>query len=300
MNLFSKNITAIKDLALYFLNHIVIVFIIITILCLSMIFVKKREIYYPEQVETQEIFISGISLNNWGTWFTGIGLVITALWSVLQYNNNKLNKQQEKASEIAKDFADNLIERMGLISAVLMNNVDVQNYLKLIVESKPSQFTVIEITEIIQDEDCFNNIESIIYSKETQKRYKKLLKKLYTKKETEKFDSHFPVLVENTLNKLEAICMNISSNAAGSQFIYESLHQVFLHTVEILAIKMSSNNLNNVDKYYINIISVYNMWNKQKAKDIRKLNRTNRKISRLQKKADNEVKKLLNKQTRTV
>ena len=106
--------------------------------------------------------------------------------------------------------------------------------------------------------------------------------------------------MENTLNKLEAICMSISSQAAGSQFIYESLHQMFLSTVETLSIKISSPNLNNVDKYYTNIISVYNIWNAQKQKDINKLNKTTKKINKLKNKVNKEISKLLSKQTKTV
>ena len=112
--------------------------------------------------------------------------------------------------------------------------------------------------------------------------------------------SFFPLLIENTLNKLEAICINISSQAAGSQFIYESLHQMFLSTVEILSIKISASNTNNVDKYYVNIIYVYNMWCSQKEKDISKFNKTNKKISKLQMQADKEIRKLLNKPIKTV
>ena len=119
-------------------------------------------------------------------------------------------------------------------------------------------------------------------------------------KEKEKFDSNFNVLVSNTLNQLEAICISISSEAAGSQFIYESLHQMFLSTIEILYLKISDSNRNNVDKYYTNVISVYNMWNFQKDKDIKKLTKTSKKIQKLENKMNKEIKNLLNKQTKTV
>ena len=141
---------------------------------------------------------------------------------------------------------------------------------------------------------------NIINYKKTQKRYLDKLKKIYNEDEQKKFDSYFPLMVENTLNRLEAICINISSQAAGSEYIYNSLHQSFLQFVEILAIKISTNNTNNVDKFYTNIIQVYNMWNKQKNKDIQKLKKTEKKISKLNSKVDNEIRKLLEKKNKTV
>ena len=63
-----------------------------------------------------------------------------------------------------------------------------------------------------------------------------------------------------TLNKLEYICMNISSRAADSNYIYQSLHQIFLRTIRNLYMEISIINTNACDKFYTNIIHVYNMW----------------------------------------
>ena len=73
-----------------------------------------------------------------------------------------------------------------------------------------------------------------------------------------------------------------------------------MKTIKILAILIAANNNNNVDKYFTNIIQVYNMWNKRKNKDIKKLIKTQKKINKMQKRMDNEVKKLLSKETKTV
>lgn len=284
--------------------------IIATLLLISLVtfcFFKLAIVKNPESVDSQQIFIFEISLDNLSIWFTFIGLIVTAFWSMHQYNKSKASKQQEKAAEIAKDFADNLVERMGLITHTLSLNEEVQQIMNKLDKSKLNQFTEIEIKENLKNNNIIESFLKIINSKNTQKRYEELLKIQYNDKEKEKFDSYFPLLVENTLNKLEASCINISSKAAGSQFIYESLHQMFLSTIEILAIKISIANTDNVDKYYTNIISVYNMWNIQKNKDIDKLNKTNEKIKKHQEKIkkhqekmEKEIKKLLIKQTKTV
>ncbi|MGN1012314.1 MAG: hypothetical protein ACI4ON_00565 [Clostridia bacterium] len=94
------------------------------------------------------------------------------------------------------------------------------------------------------------------------------------------FPHKFSALVCDTLNELEYLCMYISSRAANSEFIYQSLHQTFLNFIRLLAIEISSNNTNSVDKVYTNIIHVYNDWlnryskaKKTEAKNIKKSNR---------------------------
>ncbi len=181
---------------------------------------------------------------------------------------------------------------MGLISAILMKNSEATKMISKVIKSKElSQFTTLEISKILKNAKSFEIFDDIIYSEETQNEYKNLLNQRYSEKEQEKFETFFPTLVENTLNRLEAICINISSQAAGSQFIYNSLHQSFLNNVEVLSIKISSSNNNNFDKYYTNIIAVYNMWNKQKQKEIKKLRKTGKKIKQLTASADKKVKK---------
>lgn len=165
---------------------------------------------------------------------------------------------------------------------------------------KLHQFTTLEMSEILKDSNCYEKCYRIIHSKRTQKRYNALLNKRYNEFEKNRFESYFPLLIENTLNHLEAICINISSQAAGSQFIYDSLHQSFLNTVEVLSIKISSINHNNIDKNFINVIQVYNMWNEQRTKDIKKFKKTKLKIDKLENKVNKEIFDLLNKKTKTV
>ena len=264
------------------------------------LFPRNNIVDSSNNISEQHIIIHGITLENWFTWISTVGLIVAAVWAIYQFDKSTNRKQQEKASEIAQDFANNLVERFAIISNVLLKNQEIQRMLIKQSEHSIRDFTTIEIINIIKDKNCFNKYNQIINSKKTQSRYKSILNKLYTKSEQEKFDSHFPLLVENTLNKLEAICINISSNAAGSEYIYNSLHQSFLQFIEILSIKIASSNHNNVDKYYTHIIQVYNMWNNQKSKDIDKLNKTKRQIEKLNKKANKKINKLLIKENKTV
>ena len=283
---------------IFFLIFIVIV---IAISNLAQTFFGINIINIVNSDEVQQILIFGISLDNWCTLLTMFGVLIGAGWGLIQYDKNMKLRQQEKASEIAQDFANNLIEKTALISDTLMSNKEFQKMIVKIVKSKKlNQFTYWEIIDILGDKQCFNKCEQIIRSKITQQKYTQLLKTKYNETERTRFNSNFSILVETTLNHIEAVCINISSKAAGSQFIYDSLHQSFLNIIEILSIKISKRNYNNVDKYFINVIEVYNMWNKQKNKDIQKFNKTQAKIDKLNHRASLEVNKLLSKKSKTV
>lgn len=81
----------------------------------------------------------------------------------------------------------------------------------------------------------------------------------------------FDELISDVLNQLEYLCMFLSSQVAGSKYVYQSLHQVFLRTVRALAVEISiTNNKSYSDKYYTNLISVYNEWKKLYLKDLLK------------------------------
>ena len=301
MKFIKKNIEHFGNFLDYIIEHLLCIIALILIFIFSFAILKQFPYSMPKDVQSQEIYIYGISLNNIGIWFTAIGLIVTAFWSMYQFTKNKISKQQEKASEIAQDFANNLIEKMGIISDVLLANKEFKKMIRRIIKSRElNQFTALEISKILKDDRCFQKCNKIIHSKRTQKRYSEILNKRYNSFERNRFESYFPLLIENTLNHLEAICINISSQAAGSQFIYNSLHQSFLNTVEVLSIKISNNNNNNIDKYFINIIQVYNMWIYQMQKDIDKFKKTKNRIKKLENKANKEIYNLLNKKNETV
>ena len=303
MNFIKKNMEHIVNFLKYLWERIFCIILLLAFIgIITYLFFSNSTIQNPETVESQEILFYGISLDNISVWFTSIALICTALWSMYQFVKNRTSRQQEKASEIAGEFSNNLIGNLGLISKTLLKNDEIKNMLKTLKDSNIplNQFTKYEIEEIFGDNQIFQKFDKIIMSDKSQKDYSTFLYNKYSEEEQKNFPSKFPVLIETTLNRLEAICINISSQAAGSQFIYDSLHQYFLMTIEILAIMIASNNVNNIDKYYSNIIQVYNMWIRQKNADIKKLNKTTAKINKIQKKLQKEIKKLLSKKSKTV
>ncbi len=63
-----------------------------------------------------------------------------------------------------------------------------------------------------------------------------------------------------TLNTLEWACMLMTSKVAEKKQIYQSLHQAFLKYISLEYPNIAERNTNSFDKYYTNIIEIYNEW----------------------------------------
>ena len=257
----------------YIIEHWKRIFLFILIGVCFIIFFKLFAEILPIKNNIQVIKFFGITLQNWGTILAIFGTIFTLIWAMFEYDKRRIIAQQQRASEIADIFSSEIVEKLSLISEVLLENKYFSEKLKKIDSRKLIRFDIFELKEITncrndkELNDFVSSILKVINSKDVQEKYEDKLERMYSEEERKRFSNKFTMLIQVTLNRLEFLCMNISSNAAGSQFIYQSLHQTFLQTIHILSVVMSSKNINNVDKYFTNIIAVYNMWNKEKTKN---------------------------------
>lgn len=259
--------------------------ILILVTLLTFLFFKHSIIINPNEVESQQILICGISLDNLGTWLAAIGLIITAFWSLIQYEKSKVEKRQERASEIAKSFSNRLNTKCAIIYQVIRLS---KLYPLLKLDKKEydhfKTFTTNEIRNIYSDDNFIekymkkrkeSDLDQLYYrvldSRISFNELEELAKtnKTYSKEEAHELfvlnNSDFPfkfnALISDTLNELEYLCMSLSSQAAGSKYVYQSLHQTFLRTIRLLSVEIATTNKNSSsDKYYTSIISVYNEW----------------------------------------
>ena len=253
-----------------------------------------------------------------------------------QYHKNILRKQQEKASEIAKQFSSDLLLKCELVNRVyklspigeilelhkknynLFNNFNIEEIRKIYNDYNfPLTYAALEksfnfddiyyylLEKLITVEEPNKNIEKAISKKRKHKNKKTTTFKHYSTEEARelfKFDNsslpfHFTTLVNIVLNDLEQVCMNISSQAAGGIYIYQSLHQTFLRTIRTLSVEISlRNDSSNCDKFYTNVIEVYKEWTKIYIKNSENKDKKNRKV----KKYKNKIEKILNPKIRTV
>lgn len=239
----------------------------------------------------QQILIFGITLSNWSIWLGIIAILGGAIWGLYEYDKSRISTQQEKAADIAKTFSDDLLQKCNTVISVYQS-CDLYTLLKNIdtINSPFEHFTTEELREITEDDDApsmyrkeknkinfdyiyFRVLEQrITVFSEYEKKYESQdNNNSYSTEEARKlfildnqsFPFHFSSLVDEVLNTLEYVCMNISSHAAGANFIYQSIHQIFFDTINILAFEISIRNDGKYsDKFYTNIIYVYNEWQK--------------------------------------
>jgi len=307
MNFFKKNWTHLKNFIIFIIERIFCILLILIIFAVLIFFLLQYStIINPQAVEAQQINICGISLENLETIFTSSALIVTAFWSMHQYNKNKTSKQQEKASEIAKSFSNALTTKCFIICEVIKNS-DLYPLLEHDKKTYNSfkSFTTNEIRSVYNDDRFFEkyrttkklaNLDQIYYkileSRISDNDFKTLKSqnKQYSSKDAEQLfklnNSNFPfkfkALVSDVLNELEYLCMSLSSQAAGSKYVYQSLHQVFLRTIRILSIEIAMSNDNNYsDKHYTSIIYVYNEWTQLYMQNLKKENKLKEKINNI-------------------
>ena len=74
------------------------------------------------------------------------------------------------------------------------------------------------------------------------------------------------------LNELEAVAVLLRYNIADEKLIYQSLHQTFLSEMQNWYFFISDQNRNDQDRYFGNLIWLYNTWNKRKTADEKSIN----------------------------
>lgn len=326
MNLIKKNIEHLGNILDYIVEHLLCIVVLMLIFVISFTILKFLPFSMPKDVQSQEIYIGGISLNNISIWFTAIGLIVTAIWSIYQYTKNTARKQQEKGANLAKEFSSSLLSKCGIVTVVYKKS---QLYKILNSHKEYDSFRNFTISEL---REVYNNDLPYIY-RDLEKEcklddiYHDILRKRITpyskikenansenstnteNKENDLIDEiknedlsnlfildnkdlpfHFNSLVDDVLNELEYICMDISSQAAGSKYIYQSLHQIFFRTIKILSVEICLRNDGKYsDKFYTNIIHVYNEWTSIYEKSSKK-----------EEKRKKHVDKILNPKIKTV
>ena len=135
--------------------RIIVILIIVAICLYYFTLFPKNNIAIDNVINEQHIIIFGITLENWFTWFSLVGLILTSIWAIYQFDKNIVLKQQEKASEIAKSFSDKLTIKCSIICGVI-NNSELFHLLEL-KSKKYNDFKVFNTNEIrsIYNDDNF-------------------------------------------------------------------------------------------------------------------------------------------------
>lgn len=295
-----KNLIIEKIKCFYSRFKYVILLMAFILFLLGIFLCEKTE---PDSIETQQIKFLGVTIENWGQWITIITIPYTAGWAIFQFKKNISAKKQEKAAEIGKEFSKDLINKCGIINAVYkassLNELlkfDEKNYddfrffnadeLRKIYrdDNFPTIYNETRIKLADELDGLYHHVLIMGITPYNNKKKVKLILDIENNIVEEVKESdiklinpyilqnkdlpyHFADLVSDVLNQLEYMCMDISSKATDSCYIYQSLHQMFLRTVRTLAAEISVDNCSFSDKYYTNIIHVYNEWTNRYIKD---------------------------------
>ncbi len=222
---------------------------------------------------------------------TNVFLILSAIFVGCQvyiyrkdYKHKNKKLQVEKAIQLAEVYADEIIKNITYLSFIY-KELGIEEIFKSIPSSKMCEFDNSELDELmntnvqkeinnklskIQSDILINariflkpniieplneklNFYSAPISEENPDLLNKMLSNILM--------NEFYAIKCETLNRLEYICMYFNSGLANSDAVYQSLHQTFLKSVCILYYNISRLNITGKDKYYTNIICLYNKWN---------------------------------------
>lgn len=172
---------------------------------------------------------------------------ISVLLIYLDYRNRKKRERAEKSIQIAEEFAKTIIASLSYIYAVF-EKLKIDKIINKISFIRFNDFDLEELKELFDSTDI--------------KKYQQLISEDDDRLENRK-------VIINTLNRLEYMCMNIATKVADDKYIYNSLHQQFFKAIALLYFEISLINTDIKDKYYTNIIHVYNLWKKKYLKAVK-------------------------------
>lgn len=168
----------------------------------------------------------------------------------IDYRYRKNKERAEKSINLAEEFAKSIVPKLAIIYNYFENSM----LDKIISQVKFTRFIDFDSQEAHE-----------LYLPEDIKKYKDiLLKNNIIEIDNKKINIEDLIIL--ILNELEHMCMYISTKVADGKYIYNSLHQQFFKSISLLYMSISLININNKDKYYTNIIHVYNLWVKKYIK----------------------------------
>ena len=237
--------------------------------------------------------VQPVVINLSGDWTSAtvevLALIVTVLSVVcafLAYTHQRKRAKKAAACDLAKYYADDVIEKNPLIANVFSRS-KLDEYIKSVIpEGEINRFDRSELAEILEKKSIpYDEFMKKVHAIDPSVIFICRMNLSCNLAEREKLFSDFTSSDENTvaqnktflsgdffqdlsmmLNQLEWFCMSCRYGLADEKIIYQSLHQTFLATVRVLYPFICRPNLNNEDKFYTNIIWLYRRWSKRHQK----------------------------------
>ena len=234
------------------------------------------------------INITGIDISTVANVLMVLIAGVSAFYAYRAYKHQRERSRKEAACKLASHYAEVILEKDAFISSVYrtmgldeyihktINMNDMEEFdreeLEAILKKQGieldafmKKLSTIDPFVILQNsmlrersaaDRCTTYSEYIVVDEETGERR--------IKNETYLVSDFYQEIID-LLNQLEWFGMNFQYGLADEELLYQSLHQTFLSTVWRLYPWISSNNVNNEDKTYTNVIWLFDIWRKRLA-----------------------------------
>lgn len=233
--------------------------------------------------------------------------LISVCCAFVAYRHQRDRSKKAAACELARYYADSVIDKYSFIASVFSTskldnyikdtislneikffdqdelkgllkekNIDFEQFMKKIDDIDPSAIIVARIANKCSTQDRMSALQGYYIDIDESSGNTKLANANLLR-----YD--FSQEIAGFLNQLEWFAMNCRYGLADEELMYQSLHQTFLSTVWVLYPHISRNNVSNEDKFYTNVIWLFEKWHtrlagiKQEAEEKKK---------KLQRKAD--------------
>lgn len=216
-----------------------------------------------------------------------MAIIITAIFTILSvatfcisYSYNKRKEFKQKACDLAKYYADNIMWKISFLMIVFKEE-QLDTYFRECFDiSKIYNFDKKELLSLVGGEENYENMRKKIFAVKASSidKARILLGKGLGSNQNEQnqnpavLNIEFFRLVDSLKNELEWFSMNFVHNLADNSIVYESLHQTFFSNVSLLYFFISKENTNSYDKFYINLITLFRKWEErvEKSKQMEK------------------------------
>lgn len=215
--------------------------------------------------------------------------VVSVACAFIAYFHQKNRSKKDAACQLAKYYADTILEQYSFIASVyrragldvkIQKAIDFNDLhyldrmeLEAILKKKNIDYAAFlkEVNEI--DPVIILRCKSLRTKVERQSAFGELVDKYEKTNTLDENDKEFLRKLLNQsitdfLNSLEWFCMNCQYSLADEEILYQSLQKTFLSAVWLMAPRICNVNVKTADKLYTNVIWLFGKWRKRLKKMI--------------------------------
>ena len=207
--------------------------------------------------------------------------IVSVICAFRAYQHQKLRAKKDAACSLAKLYADEILNQMYPITTVFKESGYAEKIKNAFPLDKIEKFNVEEAVALV-GEDKFQDLVKELFTISSKTIYLGKIRSAKTITErhqladeyttvsketgevkmvnTSVLQSDFYDSITSLLNNLEWFSMNFQYNLADEAVLYQSLHQTFLSNIWSLYLNICLNNQSGSDKYYTNIVWLFNYW----------------------------------------